>query len=193
MELDFASIQALSSTTRLRILKQLLEKESTPTDLSDRVDRSKSTVTSHLDVLCDAGLVEKDAEEGRRRVIYRPTDKAKVILHGGERRVRFTVGSVVLTSLLAVGSVYRFMERRADPYLRDATEAAPSSGSDGGMGTMALDQANTTATRAAEAGMSAGDYALIGAAGLAAVVAVVSVAYLGIQLYMSQDTGPDAG
>lgn len=182
MELDFASIKALSSTTRLRMLHELLEGEATPTELSERVDRSKSTVASHLDVLVDAGLVEKDAVEGRRRVEYSPTRKARVILNGGERRVRFTVGSVVLSTLLTVGAVYRFMEERTH---RFTSEAAPA------VGTMTEDSMGgagggnvTTMTQEAAQELTLTEYGLMAAAAITASVALAGLVYLCIQLYM---------
>jgi len=182
MELDFASIKALSSTTRLRMLHELLDTDATPTELSERVDRSKSTVASHLDVLVDAGLVEKDAVEGRRRVVYSPTRKARIILNGGERRVRFTVGSVVLSGLLTVGAVYRFMEERT---YQAAQEAAPA------IGTMTEDSMDgagggnvTTMVTEGARELSLTEYGLMAAAAITTATALAGTVYLGIQLYM---------
>lgn len=108
MELDYTAIKALSSPTRIKILHKLLEKRATPTQLSEKTGKSKSTVSSHLSILEDAGLVEKDKREGRRRVTYTPTRKAKAIVEGRERTVRFSVASSVLSvviGLTMLGSV----------------------------------------------------------------------------------------
>jgi len=102
MELDFKAVKALSSPTRVKILNQVLEKESTPTRLSDDLDKSKSTISSHLSMLHKAGLVEKDEEDGRKRVTYSPTRKAKAIVEGKERRVRFTLASSALSMTVAL-------------------------------------------------------------------------------------------
>jgi DNA-binding transcriptional ArsR family regulator len=107
MELDFKAVKALSSPTRVKILHQVLEKESTPTRLSEDLDKSKSTISSHLTTLHKAGLVEKDEKEGRKRVSYSPTRKAKAIVEGKERKVRFTIASSALSmmvALVAIGS-----------------------------------------------------------------------------------------
>jgi DNA-binding transcriptional ArsR family regulator len=107
MELDFKAVKALSSPTRVKILHQVLEKESTPTRLSEDLDKSKSTISSHLTTLHKAGLVEKDEKEGRKRVSYTPTRKAKAIVEGKERKVRFTIASSALSmmvALVAIGS-----------------------------------------------------------------------------------------
>ena len=99
MELDFSTIKALSSPTRVRILSELLDSESTPTQLSDSLGKSKSTVSDHLKQLNEAGLLEKDAVEGRRRVVYRPTRKARTIVEGRERKVKFSLASSGLTAI----------------------------------------------------------------------------------------------
>lgn len=105
MELDYPAIKALSSPTRIKILHRLLEKEATPTRLSEQLGKSKSTIVSHLTVLEDANLVDKDKEEGRRRVTYAPTRKARAIVEGRERTVKFSVVSSVLSAAIGAGII----------------------------------------------------------------------------------------
>lgn len=93
MELDFKTVKALSSPTRVKILSQVLDKDATPTQLSRDIGKSKSTVSAHLTKLHKAGLLEKDKEDGRKRVVYSPTRKAKAIVKGKERKVRFSITS----------------------------------------------------------------------------------------------------
>ena len=65
MNIDFDSVRALASPTRLEILSIVLnEDEATTTKISDELDKSKSTVSSHLKILKEADLLEKDEEEG---------------------------------------------------------------------------------------------------------------------------------
>lgn len=97
MNLDFRTVRALSSPTRIKILNKVMENEATPTSLSSDLDRSKSTVSSHLNKLIDADLVEKDSEEGRKRVVYHPTSKAEAIVSGREKKVKFSITSSALT------------------------------------------------------------------------------------------------
>ncbi len=130
MELDFATVKALSSPTRIRILNQLLQKEATPTRLSGEIDRTKSTVSSHLDTLVEAGLVEKDQEEGRKRVVYRPTDKAEAIVSGRERKVRFSLASAGISGLAGVALVGNSLLSRGIQY---------TSQSSGDIGTMSME------------------------------------------------------
>lgn len=105
MELDFKAVKALSSPTRVRILRQVLKKDSTPTQLSNDLDRSKSTISSHLTKLHSAGLIEKDKEDGRKRVVYSPTEKAEAIVSGKERKVKFSIASSALSLFAGVAVV----------------------------------------------------------------------------------------
>jgi len=107
MDLDIESVKALSSRTRLRMLGEMKEGNSTTTNISDTMDLSKSTVSGHLDTLEDAGLVEKDQKEGRRRVTYRLTSKAEAIVEGRKRKVRF---SLVSSLAMVSGGLYTLTE-----------------------------------------------------------------------------------
>lgn len=128
MELDFGTVKALSSPTRIRILNQVLEEESTPTSLSDSLDKSKSTVSSHLETLVDAGLVEKDAEEGRRRVVYQPTRKAQHIVEGRERRVKFSLTSSIVSGIAGFALVGSHLINFGKSGAYTATELQAQSG-----------------------------------------------------------------
>ena len=107
MDLDFKSIKALASPTRLEILNKVFDEEATTTKLSKDLGKSKSTISNHLKVLTESGLLEKDEKEGRKRVIYQPTSKAKAIVEGKERKVKF---SVISSALSAVGGAFLIKE-----------------------------------------------------------------------------------
>jgi DNA-binding transcriptional ArsR family regulator len=106
MEMDFETVKALASPTRVNILKQTMKGEPTPTEISEKVGKTKSTVASHLEQLEAAGLVEKDEEEGRRRVIYRATDKTEAIVHGRSRKVKFSILSTVSTAFIGLVLIF---------------------------------------------------------------------------------------
>jgi len=72
--------KALSSGTRVALLKELGQRSLTPTDLSTKVGKSKATIVEHLDRLIAAQLVEKIEEEGKKYVFYRLTPKGKAVL-----------------------------------------------------------------------------------------------------------------
>ncbi len=102
MQVSFKTIKALSTPTRVRLLAAVADDPGTPTQLSDRLDLAKSTVADHLSVLVDAGLVEKDAAEGRRRVTYRATRRAETIIKGRETEMRFSLGSMVTAAAAGI-------------------------------------------------------------------------------------------
>ncbi|MFB6115614.1 MAG: ArsR/SmtB family transcription factor [Candidatus Nanohalobium sp.] len=112
MELDFKSVKALSSPTRVKILRKLMEGKSTTTRLSEDLDKSKSTISSHLKELTEAGLLEKDEKEGRRRVEYRATRKVEAIVKGKERKVKFSIASSAFTAL--GGALLVWKDRKQD-------------------------------------------------------------------------------
>ncbi|MFB6244920.1 MAG: winged helix-turn-helix domain-containing protein [Candidatus Nanohaloarchaea archaeon] len=106
MKIDLAVFRALSSPTRIEILSAAMDGNRTTTDISDEVGKAKSTVSSHLEKLESAGLLDKTDEEGRRRVEYEPTRKARTILDGRKRKVRFSLATGFSALVLGGGSVF---------------------------------------------------------------------------------------
>ncbi|MFB6100620.1 MAG: ArsR/SmtB family transcription factor, partial [Candidatus Nanohalobium sp.] len=143
MELDFKTVKALSSPTRIKILNEALSGEPTPTELSEKVGKSKSTVSSHLDQLREAGLLEKDSEEGRRRVVYQPTSKTEAIIEGRSRKVKFSLTSSIVSAWVGAGLALGALKQ---PVYQKAAET----GGSGGIGTMALNEGAEAARTAAE-------------------------------------------
>jgi len=72
--------QALASETKVAIMSDLMEVERIPTDISNRLGKSKATVSEHLEQLVATGLVEKVEMEGRKFVYYRLSHKGKAAL-----------------------------------------------------------------------------------------------------------------
>jgi|APHM01.1.fsa_nt_gi Predicted transcriptional regulator len=169
MELDFKSIRALSSPTRVKILKKVMEKESTTTKLSDELGKSKSTISSHLTELTEAGLLEKDKKEGRRRVVYSPTGKAEAIVKGKERKVKFSVASSVFSAAAGTFLIWKDLTAKVANKVPGSSSGAAkylseSGGENGSMGTFnamdagdaARETANNTAQKAAETAQGGG-------------------------------------
>lgn len=164
MELDFKTVKALSSATRIKILRLVLQSDYSPTEISDEIGRSKSTVSSHLEHLQKAGLVEKDKEEGRRRVLYSSTRKAKAIVEGKERKVKFSIASSAITGLTGAGLI---VKERVIPIETGGSEAGS-----GGMGTMSMEATRSTT----EAASGTTDMVLY-AGLLLIVVALIALVY----------------
>jgi|GEM_PF-762516 len=79
MEIDRATIKALSAETRLKILKTLAKQKKMPSELSREIGISPSTVVGHLQNLESAGLVMR-VETGHKWVYYTPTDKGRYLI-----------------------------------------------------------------------------------------------------------------
>ncbi|MFB6294141.1 MAG: winged helix-turn-helix domain-containing protein [Candidatus Nanohaloarchaea archaeon] len=159
MELDFDAVRALSSPTRLRILAAVLEEDRTPTELAEELEKSKSTIASHLATLEEAGLVEKDEEEGRRRVMYSSTRQAKAIVEGKERRVKFSVASSAFAAVVGATLLASRLRGRGQTYTAEA-------------GAMAMESARDTATATDPSPLLASDAVVIGAAVVALAAAL---------------------
>lgn len=78
--LDADAFRALSSDTRLQIMKALDARRLTVSELSRALDLNKATVFEHLKQLAQADLVKKE-DEGRKWVYYKLTWKGKKVLH----------------------------------------------------------------------------------------------------------------
>lgn len=122
MEMDFKTVKALSSQTRIQILNCILERERTPTEISKDVNKSKSTVSSHLEKLLESELIVKNKEDGRKRVIYEPTNKAEHIVKGKEKKVRFSITSSIISTLAGFGLLFSTFSFLSQPTLDDTAE-----------------------------------------------------------------------
>ncbi|PVU72777.1 transcriptional regulator [Sulfolobales archaeon SCGC AB-777_J03] len=76
-------LEALSSITRVNILRMLYEEELSVTELSERLRLSKGTVSTHISVLESAGLVESvyvPGVKGVKKVIRPKVERAIIVL-----------------------------------------------------------------------------------------------------------------
>ena len=93
MEIDRKTLKALSSDTRLDILKSLTDRRKMPAELSRELDLAASTIIEHLDKLEKSGLVVK-RETGRKWVYYELTVKGENLI-----RPKAPVQFILLLSL----------------------------------------------------------------------------------------------
>ena len=115
-------LSALSSGTARKLLAELHEEPTTPSNLAERADTSVQNAQYHLGKLADAGLIEVVdtiySEKGREMKVYAPTDRPLIVFAGPEEestglrdalaRVLGAVGilgvvSYVVQRLLAAG------------------------------------------------------------------------------------------
>jgi DNA-binding transcriptional ArsR family regulator len=99
--LDKSSFRALTSETRINIMKSLGRRRKTLSELSKEFNMSVSTIKEHLDVLCSAGLaVQKD--DGHKWKYYELTKNGMSILNpAGDRKITVLLG----ISLLAMAGL----------------------------------------------------------------------------------------
>jgi DNA-binding transcriptional ArsR family regulator len=93
MELGGKEIKALSSDTRVMIMKSLGGRRKMPSELSREFSMAPSTIVEHLHVLERSGLIKK-IETGHKWKYYELTDKGKNLV-----RPKFPVQFAVMLSL----------------------------------------------------------------------------------------------
>ena len=79
MEIDHATIKAVSAESRKNLLKSLKARKKMPSELSKETGLSPSTVVGHLQSLQTAGLIRR-VETGHKWVYYELTDKGSNIV-----------------------------------------------------------------------------------------------------------------
>ena len=78
--LDPATEKLLDNPTRAGILEELSSADKIPTDISNKLGKSKAAVVEHLAALSEAGLVERIATPGKKFVFYKLTQKGRQVL-----------------------------------------------------------------------------------------------------------------
>ncbi len=77
---------ALSSPTRVRILKTLNKRRMTLSEISRELNMSKSAISEHLEKLQEADLVKE--ERRRRWIYYSLTEMGEQVVNGEEMIVK---------------------------------------------------------------------------------------------------------
>ncbi len=78
-KIDKKTIKALSAERRIEILKALAVRRKMPSELSREIGLAASTIIGHLNILEDAGLVERK-DTGRKWIYYELTFKGRSIV-----------------------------------------------------------------------------------------------------------------
>lgn len=133
VKLDRKSFEALAGKTRVRVLKALLERRKTLTELSEQLKFSPSTMKEHMKVLEDAGLVVQ-VDEGRKWKYYELTKMGERVARPVEIRAivmlaasLFLLGAALLNMFSAVGPaamVHGEMQYMAAPAMDASAEEA---------------------------------------------------------------------
>jgi len=93
MEIDKQTLKALSSESRLAIMKSLAERRKMPAELQRALGLSGSTIVGHLEILERTGLVKR-IETGHKWIYYDLTQKGVDLI-----KPKFPVQFVLMLSL----------------------------------------------------------------------------------------------
>jgi len=102
--IDKETLKAIAVDTRLNILKLLLKKKYTLSDIAGILGLGVSTIKEHLDILLKAGLIKKEDTE-RKWKYYSLTFKGKRLIEPREIKVLF---AFITTLIAAVGMTFVF-------------------------------------------------------------------------------------
>lgn len=108
--LDLESFKALSSDTRLLILKALDGKRLGLNDLTKETKLSKATLYEHLTKLSAAGLIKKKQRPGHKWVYYKLSWKGSSLLHPENTRVLLLFTSTFAALTGAIIGIYTYLQ-----------------------------------------------------------------------------------
>lgn len=102
--LDKDSLYAVSSSTRIEILKLLIEKKQlTVTDIAKKLNLSKSTVHEHIEKLQAAGLITKSEHTGKKWIYYKPTWQGQSLFpKKGRMQINIAISVVLMIGITVV-------------------------------------------------------------------------------------------
>lgn len=103
ISLDKETFKALAGETRVQILKELLERQKTQSELASKLHLSAPTVNEHLLLLKRAGLVQ-EIDDGHKWKYFSLSSKGKNILRPGEAQIMLVLSvlAVAFVGLLAM-------------------------------------------------------------------------------------------
>lgn len=120
--LDKRTFKALAVDTRVDILKLLVERQHTLSELSDILGLRHSTIKEHIDVLVQAELIKGDTD-GRKWKYYALTFKGRQFIQPKEVKVFFAFCLTLLGAIAAATtSVYTYFA--AVPGTAEAVQSA---------------------------------------------------------------------
>lgn len=109
IRLDRRSFEALAGDTRVKVLKSLLKRRKTLTELAQELGFSASTMKEHLEVLSGAELVVQ-VDEGRKWKYYELTRKGRQIAEPHELRVWIILGLSIIAAGAAVFNLFAALQ-----------------------------------------------------------------------------------
>lgn len=123
------TLRALAHRTRFLVLRALLERPKTVSELGRELESSKGTVHRHLEQLAEAGFVERREDE-RQWVYHELTPAGEALASADRPRVVIELaGALLLGSLgLAAAAARARLAGRFGPDERTSASQAPGAG-----------------------------------------------------------------
>ncbi|MEA2054052.1 MAG: winged helix-turn-helix domain-containing protein [Candidatus Thermoplasmatota archaeon] len=120
---------ALSSDTRIEILKELDERRKTLSEMAKNLDCNKSAIYKHLFKLVDAELVKKEENSAHKWVYYCLTWKGKNLLHPEKMKITLLLSSAIISIAGAVITTYLYVKEKTPSHGTCTLGSHESSGS----------------------------------------------------------------
>lgn len=113
--------KALASETRKEIMVLLAGKNHRPSDLSRELGKDKSTIVEHLELLREAGLVERIEREGHKWIFYGLSKNGEAYFPNRKKRIIY----LALAMLSFIGAIISgFMQIQSQqPQIQESAEA----------------------------------------------------------------------
>ncbi|MEK6902960.1 MAG: winged helix-turn-helix domain-containing protein [archaeon] len=144
--LDKEVFKALAGDTRIAVVKALLERRKTQSELAKELGLAAPTIKDHVDILMKAGLV-REIETGHKWKYIELTVKGKSLLQPSDKRILVLLG----TSLVGiVGAGFLAMQSWTNQVNQFASETAPMA-----VGKMAVTAGDTFVNTTLESGAEA--------------------------------------
>jgi DNA-binding MarR family transcriptional regulator len=99
--IDRKTLKAISSDTRMDLLKYLSKRKYTLSELSNKLNLKASTVKEHLDNLINSDLVEKENTENKWKY-YSLTEKGKKLVNPKEVKLLI---SFIISFIATIGAI----------------------------------------------------------------------------------------
>ena len=136
--LEQKALEALASETRIALLKALIDRQQTVTQLAKVVGQDKAGVFRHLQKLSEGGLVEKD--NGHGFTYYRLTVRGKSVISPTENvRIALLLGGAFTAMGIAYYGTIGFVSRpEVAESVRSLVSSPAVAGTTPGLGLAAL-------------------------------------------------------
>ena len=127
--LDRSSFKALASDTRISILKLLLQRKHTLTEISSSLNLTHPSVKDHMNALVHAGLVER-FDEGRKWKYYGLTSKGRGVLQPERRTILVLLTTTLFSATVVIAKLFSRISFGGSSYASQMLESSKATSSE---------------------------------------------------------------